>query len=107
LVRDGFMLVVVAIACFGSLMVSYVRARAEGLGLVLMQGRAQRPERYVLLGFGAWLSGLVDHLSCAVCGTRAHGVLAVAVSLLALLAAWTVVQRTRQALRDLAAEGGR
>lgn len=39
-------------AAIGSLMVSYARARAEGLGLRGDVGWLQRPERIVLLGFG-------------------------------------------------------
>ncbi len=39
-------------AAFGSLMVSYARARAEGLGLRGDVGWLQRPERVVLLGVG-------------------------------------------------------
>lgn len=45
--------VAVSIALGGSLMVSYVRARAEGLGLECKVGIMQRPERIVLIGFGA------------------------------------------------------
>jgi phosphatidylglycerophosphate synthase len=63
--RESWMLAVVAFAAFGSQMVSYTRARAEGLGLDLTSGRAQRPERYVVLGCGAWLSSLVAHLVSA------------------------------------------
>src|SRR4029453_19555941 len=62
LFRDGWMLLVVALAAFASQMVSYVRARAEGLGGEMIAGRAQRPERFVILGFGAWISGLTAHL---------------------------------------------
>jgi CDP-diacylglycerol--glycerol-3-phosphate 3-phosphatidyltransferase len=36
----------------GSLMVSYARARAEGLGLDCEVGWLQRPERIALLGLG-------------------------------------------------------
>ena len=36
----------------GSLLVSYVRARAEGLGLTCHVGIMERPERIVLLAFG-------------------------------------------------------
>jgi CDP-diacylglycerol--glycerol-3-phosphate 3-phosphatidyltransferase len=40
--------------CFGaltaSLMVSYVRARAEGLGIACSRGMLQRPERIIILG---------------------------------------------------------
>ena len=44
-----------AVALGGSIMVSYVRARAEGLGLKCSVGVMQRPERVVYLGFGAIL----------------------------------------------------
>lgn len=39
----------------GSLMVSYVRARAEGLGQACTVGLMQRPERVICLGLGALL----------------------------------------------------
>ncbi|MCG3158261.1 MAG: CDP-diacylglycerol--inositol 3-phosphatidyltransferase [bacterium] len=45
--------VAVAVALGGSMMVSYIRARAEGLGLECKVGIMQRPERVVSLGFGA------------------------------------------------------
>jgi len=45
--------VAVSIALGGSLMVSYVRARAEGLGFECKVGIMQRPERIVLIGFGS------------------------------------------------------
>ena len=41
------------IALGGSLMVSYVRARAEGLGFTCKVGLLQRPERIVILGASA------------------------------------------------------
>ena len=102
--RDGWVLLAVAVAAFASLMVSYTRARAEGLGVALSAGRAQRPERYVVLGFGAWLSGLVAHLACPVLGHPTHAVLGAAVVLLAALSAWTALARARLAARQL--QGG-
>ena len=45
-------------ALVGSLMVSYVRARAEGLGLECKVGFMQRPERVVLTGLGALCCGI-------------------------------------------------
>src|SRR5262249_53286599 len=92
--RDGWMLLVVAVACFASFMVSYTRARAEGLGVELQLGSAQRPERYLILGCGAWLSDLVVHLSDGLIG---HVVLEAAVVALAGLAAWTALERARHA----------
>jgi CDP-diacylglycerol--glycerol-3-phosphate 3-phosphatidyltransferase len=99
--RGGWMLLVVAIACFGSLMVSYTRARAEGLGLALDHGHVQRPERYVILGFGAWVSGLVAHCSCGLSGRPTHVVLETALVLLALLSTWTALRRGIHAARAL------
>ncbi|MBP7460075.1 MAG: CDP-alcohol phosphatidyltransferase family protein [Candidatus Delongbacteria bacterium] len=39
----------------GSLMVSYVRARAEGLGIACSIGLIQRPERIILMALGCFL----------------------------------------------------
>jgi CDP-diacylglycerol--glycerol-3-phosphate 3-phosphatidyltransferase len=46
------------LAAFGSLMVSYARARAEGLDLHGEVGWFQRPERIVVLGAGFLLTAL-------------------------------------------------
>jgi len=43
---------VTAVALGGSLMVSYIRARAEGLGFECKVGVLQRPERVLLVGIG-------------------------------------------------------
>jgi phosphatidylinositol phosphate synthase len=45
------------IAALGSLMVSYTRARAEGLGLSLKTGLMARPERVLLLAGGLLIGG--------------------------------------------------
>jgi CDP-diacylglycerol--glycerol-3-phosphate 3-phosphatidyltransferase len=50
--------VIAFIALIGSLMVSYVRARAEGLGLESKVGLMQRPERVVLTALGAICYGI-------------------------------------------------
>ncbi|MDZ7370154.1 MAG: CDP-alcohol phosphatidyltransferase family protein [candidate division KSB1 bacterium] len=69
---------VVFMAAAGSTMVSYVRARAEGLDIDCRVGLMQRPERILLLGFGALIS--VKSLL-------------VVLALIALLANFTAVQR--------------
>ena len=51
-----WMIAVIYIAVVGSLMVSYTKARAEGLGLECKTGLLARPERVVLLAIGL-LSG--------------------------------------------------
>jgi phosphatidylglycerophosphate synthase len=103
--RRSWVCLAVVGAAFASLMVSYTRARAEGLGVALRIGRAQRPERYVLLGFGAWLSGLAAHLLCPLMGRLTHAVLAAAVVLLAIVSLATAIERARHAAQVLAAEG--
>ncbi len=45
--------ITVSFALGGSIMVSYVRARAEALGFECKVGIMQRPERIVYIGFGA------------------------------------------------------
>ena len=52
------------IALGGSTMVSYVRARAEGLGFDCKVGMLQRPERIVFLGLGSIIG--IDALKIAV-----------------------------------------
>ena len=105
--RRSWVCLAVVGAAFASLMVSYTRARAEGLGIALTVGRAQRPERYVLLGFGAWGSGLAAHLFCPLLGRPTHAVLAAAVVLLAVVSLATAIERARYAARLLDAGGGR
>ena len=48
-------------AWFGSILVSYVRARAEGLQVTCKVGLMQRPERIILLGAGTVLQGALLH----------------------------------------------
>ncbi len=49
------------IALMGSIMVSYTRARAEGLGIPCKDGLMQRPERVVTIGLSALICGIVAH----------------------------------------------
>lgn len=50
--------IIAFVALIGSLMVSYVRARAEGLGIECKVGFMQRPERVVLTSLGALFCGV-------------------------------------------------
>ncbi len=49
------------IALIGSMMVSYTRARAEGLGIQCKDGLMQRPERVVTIGVSAMACGITGH----------------------------------------------
>ena len=47
------------ISLIGSIMVSYIRARAEGLGIECKEGLMQRPERILLIGFSTIITGII------------------------------------------------
>jgi phosphatidylglycerophosphate synthase len=49
------------VALIGSMMVSYTRARAEGLGIECKDGLMQRPERVVTIGVAAMACGITGH----------------------------------------------
>lgn len=48
------------IAMIGSLMVSYVRARAESLGIECSSGWMQRPERILIISLSGILCGIIE-----------------------------------------------
>ncbi len=75
--------VVTFAAIVGSMMVSYVRARAEGLGISCKVGIMQRPERVVVTAVAAIATGLAKDLLW----------LAVGMAVIALLANLTAVWR--------------
>lgn len=85
---SGWRVWMVLLAMLGGMLVSYTRARAEGLGVGCEIGWLQRPERFVLLGFGSIFSSIGDHL---VGGD--HVLLTVTVTVLAVLSNITAVQR--------------
>lgn len=51
------------IALIGSMMVSYVRARAEGLGIECKEGLMQRPERIIIISVSGIICGIVSACS--------------------------------------------
>jgi CDP-diacylglycerol--glycerol-3-phosphate 3-phosphatidyltransferase len=58
------------LALIGSMMVSYIRARAEGLGIECKSGFMQRPERVVIISVSCILCGIFNQLlilSIALC----------------------------------------
>jgi CDP-diacylglycerol--glycerol-3-phosphate 3-phosphatidyltransferase len=60
--KDTSFLVVVLLAVIGSMMVSYSRARAEGVGVEARMGNMQRTERIVYLGLGTAFAPVVASL---------------------------------------------
>ena len=59
---DVWLGVVISTAMLGSVMVSYIRARAEGLNIECKVGIMQRPERVVVLALTAIITGITSNL---------------------------------------------
>jgi len=93
----SWVLWVVAFGLLGSMMVSYARARAEGLGVECRGGLMQRAERYLLLGLGSFLSTVLNHLLCR----STHFVLIIGLVLLAVLTNLTALSRVRTVVAAL------
>ena len=79
-------LIILAIA--GSLLTSYARARAEGLGIECKVGIMQRPERITFLSVGAVIGSIFDFIF----GTH-QALLILAILGIAILSNITVIQR--------------
>lgn len=100
----GVFQVIAIVALIGSIMVSYVRARSEGLGLKCAVGFWQRPERIIALGTASILTGILNPLFVVLSYDYLHDlILKIALLVLAVGTNITVVTRllhTRQSLRE-------
>lgn len=84
------LIVLVALALGGSLLVSYTRARGESQGVLCNKGVMQRAERMLLLGFG----GILDPAVSNGLGRDPGSLLAIVVTLIAAGTIATAVYRT-------------
>jgi len=99
------------IALIGSMMVSYTRARAEGLGVECKGGLMQRPERVVLMGVSALACGVSSAFiggdyKLFVPGIPFHvfetmSILTLPITIMAVLSNITAVSRLLQARKAL------
>ncbi len=85
----SFMILLTLVALSGSLLTSYVRARAEGLGLECSVGWLERPERLVALIIGMLLGRLL---------------LTISLLFIAVMSVITVIQRIIHVRRLTAAQ---
>jgi phosphatidylglycerophosphate synthase/putative flippase GtrA len=102
LFRGSWVLAVALVALVGSLLVSYVRARGEGLGASVKVGLMQRPERVVLLGLSMALGPVIAWVT----GSPTAGVQMVtgALLLLAVATQVTAARRFAHLVRKLSAQ---
>lgn len=85
------------LAIIGSVLVSYVRARAEGLGIECKIGFMQRPERVVVTCVGVIATGILGQ-----CGVDwANWVLIVAMAIIAVFANITAAARIQHCRRAM------
>jgi CDP-diacylglycerol---glycerol-3-phosphate 3-phosphatidyltransferase len=99
------------IGLIGSIMVSYTRARAEGLGIPCKEGIMQRPERVITLGLSSIICGLVasnkgGSYKWYFFGTDGYAVETIAfftlpLLIIAILANYTAIQRLNACKRYL------
>ena len=99
--RDSILFPIILLALAGSLMVSYTRARAEGLGVTCKVGMMQRPERIVLLGFGAIFSSILYMLRSTLGVDGGPYLMGFALILIAILANYTAISRMIYVMREL------
>ncbi|KQM76343.1 CDP-alcohol phosphatidyltransferase [Pedobacter sp. Leaf216] len=102
------------IALIGSMMVSYTRARAEGLGVECKGGLMQRPERVVTIGVFAIACGVAGHFiggnyKVYMPGISFHvfetiSIFTMPITLMAVLTNITAVKRLQDAKRGLEAQ---
>lgn len=99
------------IALIGSMMVSYTRARSEGLGIQNKGGLMQRPERVVLVGVSAIACGITANIiggdyKLFIPGFRYHvfetiTVFTLPVTIMAVLTNFTAIKRMTDAKKAL------
>lgn len=100
--RYSIIFFIILLALAGSLMVSYTRARAEGLGVACKDvGVMQRPERVVLLGFGAIFSSILYMLRNILGANFGPYLMGFVLLLIAILANYTAVSRIAYVMREL------
>ena len=105
--RDTILFPIILLAMAGSLMVSYTRARAEGLGVTCKVGVMQRPERIVMLGFGAIISSILYLLRGSLGGVNAGPYfMGFVLVVIAIFANYTALSRMTHVMRELKKEEG-
>jgi CDP-diacylglycerol--glycerol-3-phosphate 3-phosphatidyltransferase len=104
--RTSWVLWAVLFALLGGLMVSYARARAEGLGAQCHVGLLQRPERYVILGFGTIFGTLCEHLTGPWLPGQHYSLIVLTLVFLAAVVNFTAIQRVTYVWRVLGEDTG-
>ena len=97
-VRGSWLLVFPLLALIGGFLVSYVRARGEGLGVSVKVGLMQRAERVVIIGLALAISPVVESLAPTI---RAASLVIAAVAIVGVMTQVTALRRLAYLLRAL------
>ena len=90
--KSLLVVILIMIAVIGSLLVSYVKVRGEGLGIECLVGLMQRKERLIVLILGSILGSLKY---------TGNIFLGLAIGIIAVLSHFTVIQRMMYVRREL------
>jgi phosphatidylglycerophosphate synthase/putative flippase GtrA len=100
--RDSWLLILVLLALLGAMLVPYVRARGEALGVPFPNvGLAQRPERVAILGMSVALSPIIEAVVVPEDPRPVHRLAIFGVAVVAVAAHFTALQRLVHARRAL------
>ncbi len=102
------------VSMIGSMMVSYTRARAEGLGIECKDGLMQRPERVITIAVSAIACGVTAHYiggdsKLFIPGIKFHvletmSIFTIPLTLMAVLTNYTAIKRLMDAKKALDAK---
>ena len=93
--------IITFLALIGSIMVSYVRARGEGLGLECKMGFMQRPERVVVTSLAALATGITGQSIDSASTFDPNTILVVAMLVIAVFANLTALARLQHCRKQL------
>lgn len=99
--RSTWVLYCVVLALVGSMMVSYTRARGEGVGVDVKKGIMQRAERIVYLGVGSIFSPIISYFLSPIVETRPDFITVGALLLISILTNLSALYRMRYVIRRL------
>lgn len=99
--RETWLLPIVIVGLVGSMLVSYTRARGEGVGVVCKKGAMQRPERIVYLGVASVLQPMATYLIVPYWPEVPAILVIVAIVIIALMTTITAIQRIIYIMNEL------
>lgn len=99
--RTSWVLFPVLVAMIGSMLVSYTRARGEGVGVVCKKGAMQRPERIVYLGVGSIFQPVADYIMNYYWSATPAILVVGAIIIIAVMTNITAIQRMIYIMNEL------